>query len=384
MKIRMYNVGFGDCFCIRDRKKSLLVDFGTNNSRIEGRPRKEIFDLIISDLSTIEQKNLLLTHFHLDHLSGLLYMMKHRESAYDFGKIYLPDVFSRPEMSKTLVLLLFADLVKDSCLPSRQVSLFALVDALRQKPQKIELLSRGMEFDGKYQALWPDIDVIQNETEHILSDLEEQYKPAFDELLGFAENLRKIVYSMTENCISEEDMVRDKKYDVRLLDRKFRILRATEDFQQLLKRMDQKSEELRQLKYRISIVFHTARDGELNVLFTGDIQQDYLTLISDNYDGKASLHEHYWCIKVPYHGTHEHYFDFSKYAPENMMISNGIYFYNSKTQARELRTSAQYGGLFYINDTHMYCSNCDCCDAYLNGCSCKESDVISPRYYKDI
>ena len=35
MKVRMYNVGFGDCFCLRDRKKSLLVDFGTNNSRIE-------------------------------------------------------------------------------------------------------------------------------------------------------------------------------------------------------------------------------------------------------------------------------------------------------------------------------------------------------------
>ena len=62
MKVRMYNVGFGDCFCLRDRKKSLLVDFGTNNSRIEGRPRREIFDLIISDLSTISSKNLLLKH----------------------------------------------------------------------------------------------------------------------------------------------------------------------------------------------------------------------------------------------------------------------------------------------------------------------------------
>ena len=27
MKVRMYNVGFGDCFCLRDRKKRLLVDF---------------------------------------------------------------------------------------------------------------------------------------------------------------------------------------------------------------------------------------------------------------------------------------------------------------------------------------------------------------------
>lgn len=148
MKIRMYNVGYGDCFCLRDRKGSLLVDFGTSNSRIEGRPRKETFDVIISDLTTIEKKNLLLTHFHLDHLSGLLYMMKHKSSAYEFGKIYLPDVFSEKEMNRTLTLLLLADLEKDSFLPSRQVSLFALVEALCQKPQKVELLSRGTMFEG--------------------------------------------------------------------------------------------------------------------------------------------------------------------------------------------------------------------------------------------
>ena len=79
MRIRMYNVGFGDCFCIRDRKSSLLVDFGAANSKIEGRPRREVFDVIISDLTTIRKKNLLLTHFHPDHVSGLLYMMRTEE-----------------------------------------------------------------------------------------------------------------------------------------------------------------------------------------------------------------------------------------------------------------------------------------------------------------
>ena len=104
MKVRMYNVGFGDCFCLRDRKKSLLVDFGTNNSRIEGRPRREIFDVIISDLSTIKSKNLLLTHFHMDHLSGLLYMMKKKDISVDFGKNFIfPMFFSKKEMSRTLV-----------------------------------------------------------------------------------------------------------------------------------------------------------------------------------------------------------------------------------------------------------------------------------------
>lgn len=384
MKIRMYNVGFGDCYCLRDRKKSLLVDFGTNNSRIEGRPRREIFDLIISDLSTIECKNLLLTHFHMDHLSGLLYMMKNKDSSFDFGKIYLPDVFSEEKMSRTLVLLLLADLVKDSCLPSRQVSLFALIDALLERQtQTVELLSRGKIFEEKYQALWPDTDVTQRETDEVYNLLREKFPEIMDVLFDFAEKLRQIIWSMTDEgkVLSENNQKNIRAY---VYEREFRRIKALPEFKVLLTWLNRNQVNLRQFKHKISIVFQNARDGEVNLLFTGDVQPEHMQMIADNYDGKWPLYEHYWCIKVPHHGTQDHYFNFSGYEPENMMISNGIHFANSKTQSRELRTSPLYGGLFYIPDTHMYCSNCDCCDCYENGCSCKEADVISPSYYKDI
>ncbi len=384
MKIRMYNVGFGDCYCLRDRKKSLLVDFGTNNSRIEGRPRREIFDLIISDLSTIECKNLLLTHFHMDHLSGLLYMMKNKDSSFDFGKIYLPDVFSEEKMSRTLVLLLLADLVKDSCLPSRQVSLFALIDALLERQtQTVELLSRGKIFEEKYQALWPDAYVTQRETNEVYDLLKEKFPEIMDVLLDFAEKLRQIIWSMTDEgkVLLENNQKNIRAY---VYEREFRRIKALPEFKELLTWLNRNQVNLRQFKHKISIVFQNARDGELNLLFTGDVQPEHMQMIADNYDGKWPLYEHYWCIKVPHHGTQDHYFNFSGYEPENMMISNGIHFANSKTQSRELRTSPLYGGLFYIPDTHMYCSNCDCCDCYENGCSCKEADVISPSYYKDI
>ena len=384
MKIRMYNVGFGDCYCLRDRKKSLLVDFGTNNSRIEGRPRREIFDLIISDLSTIECKNLLLTHFHMDHLSGLLYMMKNKDSSFDFGKIYLPDVFSEEKMSRTLVLLLLADLVKDSCLPSRQVSLFALIDALLERQtQTVELLSRGKIFEEKYQALWPDTDVTQRETDEVYNLLREKFPEIMDVLFDFAEKLRQIIWSMTDEgkVLSENNQKNIRAY---VYEREFRRIKALPEFKELLTWLNRNQVNLRQFKHKISIVFQNARDGEVNLLFTGDVQPEHMQMIADNYDGKWPLYEHYWCIKVPHHGTQDHYFNFSGSEPENMMISNGIHFANSKTQSRELRTSPLYGGLFYIPDTHMYCSNCDCCDCYENGCSCKEADVISPSYYKDI
>ena len=386
MKVRMYNVGFGDCFCLRDRKKSLLVDFGTNNSRIEGRPRREIFDVIISDLSTINRKNLLLTHFHMDHLSGLLYMMKNRDSSLDFGKIYLPDVFSKEEMSRTLVLLLLADLLKESGLPSRQVSLFALVDALLENRQNLELLSRGKIFEDKYQALWPDTDVIQRETDEVYNEIckNENLAAVMEELLNFAEKLRRIIWSMTEEGKAQTEEEQEKISLAYVYDREFRRIKAIPEFKELLSFLNTNKVNLRQFKHKISIVFQNARDGELNLLFTGDVQPGHLKMIAENYDGKSPLYEHYWCIKVPHHGTQEHYFDFSQYEPENMMISNGIHFANSKKESKELRTSPLYGGLFYIPDTHMYCSNCDCCDCYENGCSCKEADVISPAYYKDI
>lgn len=386
MKVRMYNVGFGDCFCLRDRKKSLLVDFGTNNSRIEGRPRREIFDVIISDLSTINCKNLLLTHFHMDHLSGLLYMMKNRDSSLDFGKIYLPDVFSKEEMSRTLVLLLLTDLLKESGLPSRQVSLFALVDALLENRQNLELLSRGKIFEDKYQALWPDTDVIQRETDEVYNEIckNENLAAVMEELLNFAEKLRRIIWSMTEEGKAQTEEEQEKISLAYVYDRAFRRIKAIPEFKELLSFLNTNKVNLRQFKHKISIVFQNARDGELNLLFTGDVQPGHLKMIAENYDGKLPLYEHYWCIKVPHHGTQEHYFDFSQYEPENMMISNGIHFANSKKESKELRTSPLYGGLFYIPDTHMYCSNCDCCDCYENGCSCKEADVISPAYYKDI
>ena len=428
MRIRMYNVGFGDCFCIRDRKGSLLVDFGAVNSKIEGRPRREVFDVIISDLTTIRKKNLLLTHFHPDHVSGLLYMMRYRRDAYEFEKIYLPDVFSDPEMKYTLTLLLLADVTKKASLPGRRVSLLALAEALCARKVKIDLLSRGSEFEGKYTALWPDVKMVNRETEDVFNSLIEDNEKAMTELVNIAEEVRQLFMSMTvdENgadnlgaekeavdaaangtvgaetastagtgvksavkSAEQEDIGNSQKETQRRLrpeklEKKFRELQVTPEFQTLLECAEKQGHLLRQFRHKISLAFQNTSDSELNLLFTGDVQPQYMKMIVEDYDGKIPLHEHYWCIKVPHHGTESHFFDFSRFSPENMMIPNGAYYDNSKKKSKNQRTSMQYGGLFYINDAHMYCSNCDCCDSYENGCSCREYDVISPSYYKDI
>ena len=418
------------------------MDFGAANSKIEGRPRREVFDVIISDLTTIRKKNLLLTHFHPDHVSGLLYMMRYRRDAYEFEKIYLPDVFSGPEMKYTLALLLLADVTKKASLPGRRVSLFALAEALCARKVKIDLLSRGSEFEGKYTALWPDVSEVSRETEEVFNSLIENHENAMTELVNIAEEVRELFLSMTEETLEAEEKSeplsvpedtdgpesslkdpreysgeneeytqeklvlanedagaaiedtaedpeetekeRVRRLNPEKLEKKFRELQATEEFQALLESAEKQGHSLRQFRHKISLAFQNTIDGELNLLFTGDVQPQYLKMIAENYDGKIQLHEHYWCIKVPHHGTESHFFDFSGFSPENMMIPNGAYYDNSKKKSKNQRTSMQYGGLFYINDAHMYCSNCDCCDSYENGCSCREYDVISPSYYKDI
>lgn len=384
MKVRMYNVGCGDCFCLRDRKGSLLVDFGTSNNRIDGHPRSDIFDVIISDFTTISHKSLLLTNFQLDHISGFLYMLKKYRGSNDFNKIYLPDVFSASSMSRTLTLLLLSDLMKNTYLPSKQISLYAFVEALVKQPQNIEFLKRGDIFESKYQVLWPDCSVIEKETaenyayiqslekrENAVSNRENEFTEALLRLETFADKLRQIICGTL-------------KTNAYALECEFRDLREDPSVIQMLQTFEAANLNLRQFKNKISLVFHSTTDGEMNVFFTGDIPGKYMEMIAANYDDALPLHEHYWCVKVPNHGIQADYFDFTDYTPENMLISNGIYYADNKKQTKAYRTSAQYAGLFYINDTHMYCSSSACCDGYRNGCTCKECDVISPQYYKDI
>ena len=412
MKVRMYNVGCGDCFCLRDRKGSLLVDFGTSNNRIDGHPRSDIFDVIISDFTTISHKSLLLTNFQLDHISGLLYMLKKYKGSNDFNKIYLPDVFSAPSMSRTLTLLLLSDLMKNTYLPSKQISLYAFVEALVKQPQHIEFLKRGDIFEGKYQVLWPDCNVIEketNETYAYVQSLEKMEKAVSERENEFTEKVSEAVDSVAEKLPEnesaevskyscEEALLRLENFADKLrqiicgtlktnayaLECEFRDLREDPAVIQMLQSFESANLNLRQFKNKISLVFHSTTDGEMNVLFTGDIPRKYMQMIAANYDETLPLHEHYWCVKVPNHGIQADYFDFTDYTPENMLISNGIYYADNKKQTKAYRTSAQYAGLFYINDTHMYCSSSACCDGYRNGCTCKECDVISPQYYKDI
>lgn len=76
--VRMYNVGFGDCFLISypadDRVHRILVDCGTHLSGSGPRPIGRVVERIIEDVSTEDGRPyidvVIATHRHFDHISG--------------------------------------------------------------------------------------------------------------------------------------------------------------------------------------------------------------------------------------------------------------------------------------------------------------------------
>jgi hypothetical protein len=206
----------------------------------------------------------------------------------------------------------------------------------------------------------------------------EQHAPVLERLLGFVEKLRQTICAMTGSASD------GKMYAVTTLEQEFREIRSTEEFEKLMTSVNAAKEDFRLVRDAISIVFQNIEDGASNLLFTGDIRKEYMKKIAENYDGKLPLHEEYWCIKVPHHGTVSHYFDFSPYKPENLLISNGIFHSVGKRQAKAARTSTEYAGLFHTWDVTVWCSDDRCCDGCRDGCSCKECEIISPRAYLDI
>ncbi len=78
VRVRMYNVGFGDCFLIQlpDRvsPRLVLIDCGVHSASKEGKPLKEIVDRVIADVKALVGRPridvVVATHRHRDHVHG--------------------------------------------------------------------------------------------------------------------------------------------------------------------------------------------------------------------------------------------------------------------------------------------------------------------------
>ncbi len=97
VKIRMYNVGFGDCFLLRlpgadGNERKLLIDCGKHRLSVRPPRLKQIVEQVIKDLEEGEKDGprvnvLVATHRHWDHVSGFAYQEWSRVTV---GEVWMP------------------------------------------------------------------------------------------------------------------------------------------------------------------------------------------------------------------------------------------------------------------------------------------------------
>ncbi len=370
--IDMYNTYFGDCFVIRDEDSDLVVDFGIHqNASVSGLygSKASLTRDIANDLSTnYDNLSLLITHFHYDHVSGLIYMMKDvkksrtgkrkKTSQFDrlFKKIYIPNIWNNPFTIVSLGIeeKIFELQLKKSGLPHNpSLSLFDLIDYIGINAKHVKLLSRGVEFENKFVALWPLRKDDKDEFREALENL--NVPPSMiDGLYRVAEKIciymQNVLISSEQNDSVEYSMETMAEYSEQFDD----ILSDNED--RLGNLFD--DNQLNKLNHKYNIVFQDIDLHPENVLFTGDAEVEHLEEIK-RFADEPKLKNKYKYIKIPHHGTPNHYFNFSKCHPDIVLIPNGAVSTHLSDPAYMI--DARYGVITF--NTKHRCSN-------TNNCSC--------------
>lgn len=380
-EIEVYNAYFGDCIMLKDRTddSNLLVDFGihyySNVSSTYGT-RKALTGTIADDIATrysARNTSLLITHFHEDHVSGLIYMYKSKQKKFSnlFKTVYIANIWNDPfaVASNILEELLLENQLKSSGLPRTTASLFDILDFLCANVSDIRLLSKGISFENeKYITLWPKINDSENHITEIVHEL--KLPPDFEgklialseivciyvtnELLGMDSDNRysddEVYEYHNDNFDGSQRTVYMRTVYEKLLDEVFNYVVDSVQDNQIAVQM----EKLNELNHKYNVVFQNKMSGSENVLFTGDIEKEQMQEIAMASDIK--LHPSYKYIKIPHHGTLTHYFDYSKYSPEKIIITNGMV--NAKNSVA-YRICKGYGS---INSIHLCANSNNCCN----------------------
>ena len=384
----MYNDWFGDCFRIEEGEKNLFVDFGIHAqclnppAFISGGRYSTAYvdrDVLHKDIADeiVNYKilpNLLLTHYHVDHYSGLLYMKNNGLKSPAFDTVYLPDIWGLPDSRSIIALLIIENLLDNAKLSSRGCTLLEFIKFLCGHVSKVVLLRRGKEFENKkYIALWPDVNRVGATANDLISQIDiNQINNIFritERIIAIMEHLIEAdnIQTIHNNLLEE---LQDLTTDFNELNINDYIIGSSDEIR------------LNSFGNSISVVFQNANSNDSNILFTGDLEKTHIKLITKNHDGLVKMYDRYKLIKIPHHGTATHYYDFSLYNPEILLIPNGKCCNNS------YKISNKYDAdIKSLTDVKIYCSNSNWCEMNIRGtfryCNCSPNrEIIFPEVCK--
>lgn len=395
-ELEVYNAYFGDCIILKDTSDNtnLLVDFGIHpcsvtpknySMRYKSRTRSIANDLV----KRYPQKSLslLITHFHEDHINGLIYMLNNQIQNPNyiglFENVYIANIWHNPfaVASNLLEIMILAAELKNSGLPSTSASLLDLLDFLQDYSRKITLLSKGVKFENnKYIALWP----ILEEDKDSRAKLKEEFgfpDDLTEDLLELAEMICVfVVRIVNDNEIYEVKYIKDNRNHFELEEIKAKYNTISENLTNHFNNNETKDlckNNLNNYKHKYNIVFQNTENCAENVLFTGDSEQTHMNKIANATD--IPLHQQYKFIKIPHHGTDNHYFDFSSYSPKNVIITNG-----KINKPTSYMISKKYSTLnsFFICANSNFCCNCTPCCSKSGALCQKQHKIIYRRLFR--
>ncbi len=337
MKIRMYNVGFGDCFLMREKSSggkeaALLVDFGSDTP---GRLSFASQDIANACMGT--ELSVLLTHFHKDHINGL--WETPLLNSVKLKNIYIPDIFKLRNVSGTkldfLQLSLLSDIFSSLVVQKRpvEITLYTLLQTMMNHRSRLCLLSRGLSFDfasQEYQVLWPSIEGIRIDPrveESVISLLERRDLISYRNERVYIEPLDSFIDRLSRGY---EAFAGEGNRDVNWQELQESFESMSDFFRDGLEgateEIKEKLPSIKNQGNKISIVFQDrAACGASKLLMTGDVTAPILKKLAANriQDGcMFRVSDRYQAIKAPHHGTSTH---FVPVLPpcETILISNG-------------------------------------------------------------
>lgn len=404
-EIEVYNAHFGDCIVIREieEKSNLLVDFGIHYNSVinyepQGKNREVLTTHIAEDIARRYSHcklSLLITHFHEDHVSGLIYMYKSEDKRYEnlFSKIYIANMWNNPFAIAMSFLeqLILSHECKNGKLPRTDNSLLDLVEFLCVNISNVHLLSRGEKFENdKYITLWPMKDDSKNDGEDYFNKIKKEFNLSekFEKRLIYLSrnvcNLASECTSMRENYDSGLVSYVEKNIE-RMQGDYFYLQNESHNLFRHFKEewLSDKIIKLNEFNHKYNIVFQNTQSDGHNILFTGDMERSQMKYLEEHSD--ITLHKCYKYIKIPHHGTKKHGIDFSKYSPKNIIITNGQVGMNSNDS---YKIDTIYGDLNarHVCTNSNNCKNCKYkCKVPSTICRNKDSRIlVFSKLYKKI
>lgn len=364
MRLTMYNMGFGESFLLSEPNENLVIDLGSDLSPFNYAP---IFaDIAAKGNGT--STSLLLTHFHRDHIGGVLDpgFAGHMPPIH---KIYLPNLLVIPipghfDLLKSDILseVLQGVLIKKGW--RHRLTLYELLLQIRSVHTQAFFLERGQSFyvgSRPYRVLWPYIrraNIINGKT---LKSFSAWFKSFDRGNLNLFQLIEEYETKLVEEYqrLGVESEGRTGEYFSQLENLEIKIWSTAEAIIAGMNsderaKTSSLANTLKDLGNRLSIVFEDAEmrdDGTLPILMTGDVPKAILNTLKFR-------HDKYSVVKAPHHGTGSH---FTCWLPscEIIAISNG-----DTNNSNRGKISYQYNTVYASSSNpapaRLVCSNHRC------------------------